>query len=219
MWRRAREETEHAMTGHSAKRVVEALTLGAPWALLSRFDALSHCIEASVCGVEVLRRHGVEAQCIPCSVIAWRDKEVVSAGLSAETLERCFPNHGMVLDKPTFHCVIEVEAKLLVDLTLGQICAHGVDVPPTFVTNCGFDAQFRTPAGWRFSYERETWTSDELKQFEDSHAGLTEDLAHLVALALKVGKDRFFEVLPYVSPPDAFDKAVKRILALRQKGE
>jgi hypothetical protein len=204
----------------STQSLVEALALSAPWTLFAHFDELSHCIEASVCGVEILRRHGVKATCLPCSVIAWRNGEVVATGLSVETLERRFPNQGRLLDEPTFHCAIEVEEKMILDLTLGQICAHGVDVPPTFVTDCGFISQFKTPAGWRFSYERENWAHDKLKQFEDcNHVGLTEDLADLVRLVLKVGRDRFFEVLPHsISPPSAFEKAFQRIVALRRKG-
>lgn len=79
------------MTASGTSRVVEALVMSAPWALLSRFDELSHCIEASVGGVEVFRKHGVEAKCIPCSVIAWRGGEFVAAGLSEETVARRFP--------------------------------------------------------------------------------------------------------------------------------
>ena len=202
-------------------RVVEALAISAPWALFVHFDELSHCLEASVSGVEILRRHGVNAKCIPCSVVAWRENKVVAAGVSAETLERRFPNERVLIDKPTFHCAIEVEDRLILDLTLGQICAYGVDVTPTFVTACGFEAKFKTADGWNFTYEHETWFPEELMQFEEcSHTGLTEDLAVLAKLVLKVGREGFYDALPHaISPTEAFVTALKRLTTLRQKSK
>ena len=49
--------TEFGMNAATAE-FVAALAFSAPWALLARFDTLRHCIEASVCGVEVLRKRG-----------------------------------------------------------------------------------------------------------------------------------------------------------------
>jgi hypothetical protein len=211
------------------KRVVEALALSAPWALLSRFEELSHCIEASVCGVEVLAKHGIAAKIFPCSVLAAREADGgrgILLGFSREDRARIvFTDelhymHGADPNRDAFHCAIEIiEERVILDLTLGQLCVGGIDVPPTFAFDLDHLAErtFRTPNGWSFFYEHGKYVPPELKQFEHcDHSGLREDFEDLVKLALKVGQDRFFEVLPTAVPPDVFAAVFKRILALRQ---
>lgn len=219
--------SEHtSMLAERTRRLVEALTLSAPWALCSRYEELSHCMEASVCGVEVLGKYGIHARVFPCSVVAAHQKSSgVLLGFSREDQAKISQGEMHYMGAATphkdgFHCAIEVEEQLIVDLTLGQLWEAGVDVSPTFVFNRADleTRQFRTPGDWCFAYEHGTQPPPELEEFKNcDHSGLTEDFEDLVKLALHVGRDLFLAALPRAIGVDVFTTTFQRIHDLRER--
>jgi hypothetical protein len=128
---------------------VDALLMAAPWCLADRysFRPWARCVEASNVGAGVLRRQGIDAQVLPCSIVAKaREGGNTVIGHNAESFYVFLHGHGdlplppfevwcekyfhaderMTEEEKTypFHLAIEARyqgRRAVVDLTAGQV--------------------------------------------------------------------------------------------------
>ena len=147
--------------------IISRLAWSAPLVLAARQPtSMAACYDMSFVGVEVLKRFGLNARLLPCVVIAkssdgsyahclgLNESEIRARaadvdGLVSGVVETLNPDHSH------HHVAIEVKdrgARVVVDLTIGQLRRYGV---PTPFTMWGFCRDWPTwdVDGWHIQYE------------------------------------------------------------------
>lgn len=218
------------------KRVIQALQMAAMPALLSRFDDLSHCVEASLAGIEVLKYFGIKAQITQCGLIGQLldSNYQFHCGTNVDEIQTFFKekNWEIPVDLifpaeiktdstyPIIHAILDIEyrdQKAIVDLTAGQnnkrdILTGFTRLPPAITYFYKKQKwQHLEGAGWWLEYFEISGRLDlALTRFNDcKFEGLKADLLSLVQLALRCELDRdlFFKSMQY-SDPELFNKVM-----------
>ena len=202
--------------GNKFTRQIDALLLAAPVAALVRWKDWdrykARCVEMSYSGAAALRRKGINAQPVGCSLVAMHcgsdgaADALCAIGHTVETaysfaVERMFEKRSLEefrrtevsqIDAGSMHVVIEAsdgKGHAFIDLTLGQVelvTRGAIRVPPQFA--------FHYPTWPELSFDEQGIrlfygpTLNSHPPYEQTALG--EDISEIMRLALKVDNDR-----------------------------
>jgi hypothetical protein len=218
-----------------ARRAIEALKLAIPAAIAAHFDdGLNHCVVSCLAGIDVLQRRGFTARMVARGMVCVDDTKntVISVGMSARevydhssfegrprpSFEEWEPKEAVVV-RPgleLIHTVILAryhDTPLFLDLTMGQLRAHGVPVPLTLSIPGAEDGLCRELAGkdWTVRYFE---LERDLKRWEEADvSGFAADLDELTSLALDcdLRPSLFFRAV-HRANPRLFDRLWERLV-------